>query len=176
MFLRSTRLPSEGQMLYIFLYIDSTQGGWGRGMGNKSDKVAPSSVPFALTFPLSVPSLAQATFLRRIFASFFLFSTLHKRLFSSICICIALSQWGHSLHSMLGGLCNSRPDVLVLELWFCSDSVQEHKSLMLQSFGEGKPLDHSFEIHFHKQSWRFELLTLIYKVSAYDVTSPTLTA
>lgn len=29
-------------MPYIFLYIDSTQGEWRRGMGNKSDKVGPS--------------------------------------------------------------------------------------------------------------------------------------
>lgn len=85
-------LPSEGQMLYIFLYIDSTQGGWGQGMGNKSDKVAPFSVPFALTFPFSVPSLAQASFFAlSICLLFFLFSP-------SISDCSALSAF--ALHCL----------------------------------------------------------------------------
>lgn len=39
--------PMEGWLLYIFLYIDSTQGGWGRRMSNKSDEVASSRVQFS---------------------------------------------------------------------------------------------------------------------------------
>lgn len=123
MFLSSTGLPSEGQMLYIFLYIDSHQGWWGRGMGNKRDKVSP------LSLSLSRCSCCCSGWLKTtryswhfLFISFNLHSSIvHicKLFFTSIrvsvfmlCIVSLLS-----LHSILGGLCNNRPHAPVVELW-----------------------------------------------------------
>lgn len=85
MFLRSTRLPSEGEMLYIFLYIDSTQGGCGRGMGNKSDKVVPSLCLSLSHFYSPCPRWLRLPFACSVYL---LFSVLPLRnlLFSSICI------------------------------------------------------------------------------------------
>lgn len=76
-------------MLYIFLHIDSTQGGWGRGMGNKSDKVSPSlCLSLSRFYPLC-PRWLKLYLLHFLFI-FFLFFPRRNLLFSSICISIAL--------------------------------------------------------------------------------------
>lgn len=118
MFFRCTQLPSEGWMLYIFL-IDSTQGGWGGGMGNKSDKVDPSLWLSLSHFHSQCPPWLRLPFACSVYLLYtFLFSPLPKLLFSSICISPALcwSHWDRSSTARWGGLCNGRPDVLVPDL------------------------------------------------------------
>ena len=122
MFLRSAGLPSDGQTLYIFLYIDSNQGGRARGMGNKSDKGA----PFAFPFLLSLLSLAEATFLHFLFISFFLFPfiniiQLYRHIYRIVLLSIRLL-----LHSMLRGLCNIRADVMWLGSVLTQSRITSH--------------------------------------------------
>lgn len=114
MFLRSTRLPLEGQMLYIFLHIDSTQGGWGRGMGNKSDKVSPSlCLSLSRFYPLC-PRWLKLYLLHFLLSVFFPAVTCYSAPSAFLLHCVSFRPL---LNSVLGGLRNNRPDVLVLELW-----------------------------------------------------------
>lgn len=118
MFFRYARLPSEDQMLYIFFQNGLYNGGWGRGMGNKSDKVSASQCLSLSRFCSLCSYLADVPFLHSLFISFSPFSlfyrtTIHLQL--HFCFIVLLS-FRLVLHSMLGSLHNKRPDVLVVKL------------------------------------------------------------
>lgn len=159
MFLRSTRLPSE--MLYISLYIDSTQGGWGWGMGNKSDKVAPSLCLSLSHFHSLCPCWLRLPSTRSVYLLFAVLPLLNL-LFSSVCIILFYLR--PILRSMLGGLRNSRPDVLVLDLWLGSVLTQSNVAILDFFF---KHLFIWSDRHHLFSSWGFEPLTLMHKVSHY---------
>lgn len=107
--------PMESWLLYIFLYIDSTQGGWGRGWAIKVMKW-PLSV---LRFPHVVPSWLRLPF-------FLLFLKLASKRLSSF-LCITAAQHAGKL-MQAQARCFGAGSVI----GFCSDSRRGSLARMMR--------------------------------------------
>lgn len=132
MFLRSAGLPSESWMLYIFPYIESTQGGRGRGMGNKSDKVVPS-LCFSLSRIYSQrPCWPRLPFALLCLPPFFFFLTYNS---ASVCLFPLHCAGSHRGHSRTAQLRNNSPDVVVAgALWLGSVRTQSRITRRVAQF------------------------------------------